>query len=53
MVSQRTPRCSSLLLIALCSLLTKADRLAIYHDIGRVVVKDGRDVLAGEGVGGV
>lgn len=31
----------------------KTDGLIIHHDARRVVVEDGRDVLAGEGVGGV
>lgn len=32
---------------------SQADRFVVDHDTRRVVVKDGRDVLAGEGVGGV
>lgn len=32
---------------------TEADGLAINHDTGGVVVEDCRDVLAGEGIGGV
>jgi hypothetical protein len=31
----------------------KIDGLAVHHDVGRVVVEHGRDVLAREGVGGV
>ena len=31
----------------------EVNRLAVHHDVGRVVVKDGRDVLAREGVGRV
>ena len=32
---------------------SQADGLVVDHDARRVVVEDGRDVLAGEGVGGV
>ena len=32
---------------------SQTDGLVVDHDTRRVVVEDGRDVLAGEGVGGV
>jgi len=32
---------------------TKVDRLAIYHDIGTVVIEDSGNVFSGEGIGGV
>jgi len=32
---------------------TKINGLAINHDVGRIVIKDSGDVLAGEGIGGV
>ena len=31
----------------------RARGLAVHHDVGRVVVEDGRDVILREGVGGV
>ena len=31
----------------------RARGLAVHHDVGRVVVEDGRDVVLGECVGGV